>query len=334
VVGDSIAEGAGAPETATVSSVLARRLARDGDRTEVINLGVAGAQLYHSVPLARDAIALLKPTDVIFVLSSNDLPARPYPEDLDLPAKEFRRSERLWWMPRGIELVSRLANREPIYRRWPHAAVPVFFPVPDPANPWTRVKDRPPKLDPALYRAMTQGKLNPWIIEQPEVVPLMLAHDFAKAGGSPERYLSRVAASCRSGNARLIVAYVPFNGVTSRRYAPSLAKLGMDRTVAEALSTDPRYRRQNVMLAEVCRELQLPLADATESLIRAEAAGTQLYWDFDGHPRPAGYAVIAQDIYDTWRRSAPAGRNAPGHPGGLPLGVPTDLDAHSIPGNY
>jgi lysophospholipase L1-like esterase len=326
VVGDSVVEGPGAPDSATLPSAFARRLARDGVRAEVINLGVAGAQLHHSVPLARDAIALLKPTDVIFVLSSNDVPAPPYPKELDLPAPRFRRSEGLWWMPRGVELVLRLANHEPIYRRWPHAAVPIFFPVPDPSNPWTRVKERPPKLDPALHRAMTEGKLNPWIIEQPEATPLMLSHDFARAGGSPRLYLNRVAASCRSANARLIVAYVPFSGVASRRYAPSLVKLGMDRTVAEALATDPRYRGQNAILAEVCHELRLPLADTTESLTRVEAEGTQLYWDFDGHPRPAGYAVIAQHIYDVWRRSDRAGRNGPGRPGGLPPGTPAEPD--------
>jgi lysophospholipase L1-like esterase len=326
VIGDSVVEGVGAPDSASFPSAFAQRLARDGERAEVINLGVASAQLHHSVPLARDAIALLRPTDVIFVFSSNDVPVTPYPKEFDLPAPRFRRSEPLWWMPRGIELVSRLANHEPIYRRWPHVAVPVFFPVPDPTNPWTRVKERPPNLDPVLHRAMTQGKLNPWIIEQPEVVPHMLAHDFAKAGGSPERYLSRVAASCRSVNARLVVGYVPFSGVTSRRYAPSLVKLGMDRAVAEALSTDPRYRRQNAMLTEVCRELQLPLADTTESMIRAEAESTQLYWDFDGHPRPAGYAVIAQHVYDVWRKSARGGRDGPGRPAGSPAAAPTDRD--------
>jgi lysophospholipase L1-like esterase len=304
VVGDSIVEGVGAPDSATLPREFARRLARDGDRAEVINLGVAGAQLTHSVPLARDAIALLRPTDVLFVLCSNDLPAPPYPGEYDLPALQFRRVERLWWLPRGVELVLRAANHEPIYRRWPHVAVPVFFPVPDLANPWTRVKERPPQLDPALHRAMAAAKLNPWLIELPDAIPFELAHDFSGAGGSPKRYLARVAASCRSVGARLVVAYVPSCGVTSRRYAPALVKLGVDRALAEALPTDPLYRRQNAMLAEVCRELRLPLANTTESLTRAEAAGPPLFWEFDGHPRPSGYAVIAQHLYDVWRQSA------------------------------
>ncbi len=116
---------------------------------------------------------------------------------------------------------------------------------------------------------MTQGTFNPWMTELVEDIPPMLAHDYARGGGSPERYLSRVADSCRSGNARLIVAFVPFGAVTSRRYAASFAKLGIDPALAESLATDPRYRAQNVVLADACRELKIPLADATESLVRA-----------------------------------------------------------------
>ena len=290
--------------------MLARRFAGDGVRAEVINLGVAGAQFRQSVPLARDAIALLKPTDVVFVLCFNDFPAPPYPEELDLPAPTFRRDEPVWWMPRFVELVSRLANHEPIYRRWPHVAFSFYVPVPDPINPWSRGKECPKNLDPAVHRAMTQGTFNPWMTELVEDIPPMLAHDYARGGGSPERYLSRVADSCRSGNARLIVAFVPFGAVTSRRDAASFAKLGIDPALAESLATDPRYRAQNVVLADACRELKIPLADATESLVRAEAAGTPMYWGFDCHPRPAGYSVIAQHIYDVWRRSAHAGNGA------------------------
>jgi lysophospholipase L1-like esterase len=312
IIGDSMVEGHGAPESQTFPRAFAQRLARDGDSAEVINLGVVGATLHHSVPLARDAIALLKPTDVIFVISANDLPVAPYPSEFDLPAPPFRRTVRVWWMPRAIELVGRLANREPIYRRWPHAAVPFFLPVPDPANPWTHARERPPNLDPAIFRAMTAGKINPFLMEQSEAVPRMLSHDFALAGGSPERYLRRVAASCRAVNARLIIAYVPASGVTSRRYAPAMVKLGMDPAVAESLSTDPRFRRQNEVLADVCRTLKLPLADTTDALRKVEADGTPLFWSYDTHPRPAGYAVIAQHVYDVWRRgpgSGPASRH-------------------------
>ncbi len=184
--------------------------------------------------------------------------------------------------------------------------MPFFLPVPDPANPWSTRKERPAKLDPAVYRAMRAGKINPWLMEHAEAIPGMLEFDFVAKGRLPDRHLRRIAASCDVVGARLFVAYVPFSGVASRRYAPALIKLGMDPSAAESLATDPRYRRQNAMLAEVCRALGLPLADATEPMIRAEAAGTPLFWDFDTHPRPAGYAIIAKRIHQVWREPAGA----------------------------
>ncbi len=99
----------------------------------------------------------------------------------------------------------------------------------------------------------------------------------------------------------MTIAYVPFCAVVNRRYVDPLVKLGMDRATAEAMSVDPIYRRQNQLMAEVCRSLGLPLVDATEDLVRADAAGTPQYWSFDTHPRPAGYATIARCIHRTLR---------------------------------
>ena len=85
------------------------------------------------------------------------------------------------------------------------------------------------------------------------------------------------------------MAYVPFCGVVHSRYASSLTRLGMQPVLAEVLVHDPIYRRQNRLLAEVCTTLAVP-ADATEDLRRAEAQGIPQYWEYDTHPRPAGYA--------------------------------------------
>ena len=128
----------------------------------------------------------------------------------------------------------------------------------------------------------------------------MLRHDFA-TGGSPGLHLMRLAEVCRSVGARMTVAYVPFSGVVSGRYATPQVRLGMDRATAEALSVDPMYRRPNRVLAEDCKLLKLPLADATDDLVAAEAAGNPQFWDLDSHPRPAGYATIAQRIHRTMR---------------------------------
>ena len=192
--------------------------------------------------------------------------------------------------------MGRVARNEPIYRRWPHSPVPFFAPVPDPSNPWTGSAGPPKGLDPAIYRAMLAGTINPWLKEQSEAIPGMLEHDFSK-GGSPVRFLSRMQELCKPRGIDLVVAYVPFSGRVHARYAGSLIKLGMQPEIAHALAGDPRYRRQNQHLAELCSVLNLPLADATVDLVRAEQGGVRQYWDFDTHPRPAGYATIAGRIF-------------------------------------
>jgi lysophospholipase L1-like esterase len=99
-----------------------------------------------------------------------------------------------------------------------------------------------------------------------------------------------------AAGANLIVAYVPFCGVVHPRYATSLVKAGMQPPIADVLSRDPIFRRQNRFLASLCADLNLPLADATNDLVEAERAGVPQYWSFDTHPRPAGYATIARRI--------------------------------------
>ena len=239
---------------------------------------------------------MLRPTDVVLVLYANDLPIPPFPSYLNQKPQIFPRRDAPWWTPRIVELVGRASRNEPIYRRWPHPAVSFFPAVPNPDNPWTGKPGPSPGLDPAIYRAMLAGTINPWLKEQSEAIPGMLSHDFDQ-GGSPSLYLQHIQMWCRSLGVNLVVAYVPFCGVTHPRYAESLVKLGMNRATAEALSRDPIYRRQNALLAELCPRLGLPLADTTEALIRAEAAEGPQYWSFDTHPRPAGYTTIARRIY-------------------------------------
>jgi hypothetical protein len=185
-----------------------------------------------------------------------------------------------------------------------HPIVPFFLPAPDSANPWTAVTNPPQGLDSAYFHLMREGKLNPWLWQQSQSIPGMLAHDFSAGDGSPARHLRRIVALCRAGTVNFVLAYVPFCGVTSRRYVSSLVKLGMEESIAEALHSEPIYRRQNDVLASVCRDLDVPLADATEALIQAEAEGTPQYWSVDTHPRPAGYATIARHIHDVWHRSS------------------------------
>jgi len=302
VIGDSVTEGEGADDGATIPAVWSRILGREKIDAEVINLGVIAASLPHLVILTRDAVKLLRPTDVVVVLYANDLPAPEYASINDMPGKPFLGDPGPWKRPWLAVLADRAIFEKPIYRRWPHLPVRFFVPVPESTNPWSERAGRPDDLAPALYDDMVAGRLNPWLYFQSTDMPKGLAHDFGEKG-SPLRYLERMAEVCRIAQARLMLAYVPFCGVVHGRYAPALVEMGMDRAVAESLSTDPKYRSQNRFLADLCREMKLPLADATADLEGAEAAGSTQYWRYDTHPNADGYATIARRIHATWREA-------------------------------
>ena len=300
VFGDSVTEGEGADDSTTITAAWSQILAREGTAAEVVNLGVIAANLQRLAVLSRDGISLLRPTDVVVVLYANDLPAPEYQAGYDQPGRPFPAEPRTWWKPRLAELADRAIFEKPIYRRWPHPALRFFARVPDAANPWSDGRARPADLAPALYDDMKAGRLNPWLYHQSADMPIALAHDFTR-GGSPVRYLRRMADLCLENRARLVIAYVPFCGVVGPRYAPSLIELGMDRDVAVALATAPKYRSQNRSLAEICDEVDLPLADATADLEKAEAGGVPQYWRYDTHPNARGYATIARRIHAVWR---------------------------------
>jgi lysophospholipase L1-like esterase len=301
VIGDSVAEGQGAPESATIAAELSRRTRNEPNPPEILNLGVIAANLPRLTLLTRDAVSLLRPTDVILVLYANDLPSPPYLPSLDGPAAPVRRLQVEPWLPRLVVLTGQALADEPIHRRWPRRSIRFFPAVPDPANPWTGAEKPPPNVQPRLFQEMRAGTLNPWLAEQSAALPGMLRHDFA-TGGSPFPYLSRIRAICRQANATLTIAYVPFCGVVHHHYAPSLEELGMDPEIARALSVDPLYHRQNEALRQACATLEVPLADATADLRLAEEAGERQYWEYDTHPRPSGYATIARRIHQEWRR--------------------------------
>lgn len=311
LLGDSLTEGQGAPDSGTIGAAWQRLLDSDGIKAEVINLGVVAATLTHLTQLARDAVPLLRPSDVVLVLYANDLPAPPFPSELAGPAPSFVPRDTPWFVPRLAELMVRVARGEPVHRRWFHRPIPFFPAYTNPASPWTNGSAPPAGLDPELFRAMRAGRINPWLYEQAKAIPGLLAHDFSR-GGLPTAYLGRIDEICREARANLLIVFVPFYGVTSPRYSPFLKKFGMDPAIAEEMAANPTYRRQNRILRDLCEGMKLRLADTTEAIVRAETAGTPQFWGYDSHPRPVGYATIAGEIHRSWKASSkPRGLTAP-----------------------
>ena len=152
-------------DSATIARELERRLASDGERAEVINLGVIAATLDHLTILARDAIPLLRPTDVVVVLYANDLPAAHYNADLRPTGPEFPPLEGDLVDAQGRRLFLRFTRDEPISSAGRTAPIRFFPPCLIPPTPGATHRAAG-RLDPALYQAMTAGTLNPWLNAQ------------------------------------------------------------------------------------------------------------------------------------------------------------------------
>jgi lysophospholipase L1-like esterase len=86
------------------------------------------------------------------------------------------------------------------------------------------------------------------------------------------------------------------------RYAQPLIDLKMPKDVAEALSVDPAYKAQAVQLKSICDKIQIPFVDTTDLLTAQENQGKPQFWAYDSHPRPEGYATIADAIAQALKR--------------------------------
>jgi hypothetical protein len=64
--------------------------------------------------------------------------------------------------------------------------------------------------------------------------------------------------------------------------------------------TGERYQVQAATAAAAARSLGIDFLDLTPAIRDAEAHGQHLYWHYDEHLRPSGYAFVANAIY-VWR---------------------------------
>jgi lysophospholipase L1-like esterase len=307
IVGDSVTEGQGAASGETIPARLGSALGRS---YEVLNLGVVAATLDKVTQLACDTVAVLKPDTLVVVLYANDTPAPPFLPNVNdaslgylvnQVAKDRTAASATAYLPRLVVLGNRLAAGEPIYARFFRPAIRYFAPVPDPTNPFREGSPPVPGLKPELEAAMRAGQLNPWLVQQSEAMPGMIKADFA-LGGSPEAQLRLIRQVCDKAGVRLVVAYVPFHGTVHARYAQALKDLKMPAEVADALSTDPAYAAQATQLQAICERSKIPFVDTTAPLKTKENAGSPQFWPYDSHPRPEGYATIADAIAEALKK--------------------------------
>jgi lysophospholipase L1-like esterase len=308
-VGDSFAEGCGAADEETIPRQFARIL-EQSNPVEAINLGVKGTGFPEYLHILRDGVYLLHPRDVFLVACWNDLPATPIEDEKASEVPRFAASNP--FLPRVVEVISRLRAGLVVPRRYPSGPYPYVQPVPSPANPMTFLRNPPLHVDPEIVAAMRQGRLNPALLDINTAYEKHLRVDLGKTGGAAE-YLKRMKEYCRRQEARLIVVYIPFHITTNPMYAAAQNRLGGLQYDARKTFTNPIYRQQQSHLAEVTRGLQIPFLDTTGEFLRAEKNGNRLFWPVDGHCNAAGYHLVAEICARYWIRGElprPADTNA------------------------
>jgi lysophospholipase L1-like esterase len=289
-LGDSFVEGFGAGEDETLPRDFARLA---GDGVEVLNLGIGGADLGSYVRLARTAIPLLQPDVVILVLAWNDLPAPPPAP----PGPPFVPERSPWWMPRLVEVAIELADGRPpalFYHRGP---IPFFLPTPHPSNPLSGQPDDD-AVDPEILAAMKRGRFNPFLHNAAALFEKSRLVSFrGEASGAAQ--IDEILGLAAGVGARVIAAYAPAHVTLSDVYYPLWNRLGAKFERPSLVG--PEFQRERRHFGAIFAERGVPFVDPTDVLIAEEARGTRYFAGYDGHFNPAGYARLAELIFQAWR---------------------------------
>jgi hypothetical protein len=62
------------------------------------------------------------------------------------------------------------------------------------------------------------------------------------------------------------------------------------------LSSELAFKSQAPQLKNICDLMKIEFMDTTPALSAKEARDQPQFWAYDSHPRPAGYATIAEEI--------------------------------------
>ena len=289
-VGDSFVEGFMAAEDETIPAVFARRARAAGQAVEVMNLGIGATGLSEYLKLIQDAVPALSPDEVVLVFYANDFAGEPpfTPERIRPP---FEPRWRPAWLPRIAQVARRLVAGEPVALRWHGEPKPFLAAVPDPSNPWTeRGAELAPKVDPDIAEAMRRGTFNPYAVDELDEY----AFQFRKVV-DVTAHLAFLRDFLVARGVRLRIAYLPYPGQVSDYYIAFKHRFG-GRAVKSMSGAE--FQVQAAHLAEVATRLDVPYLDLTPQVRAREAAGEHLYWDYDHHFRPAGYAFVADALYN------------------------------------
>ncbi|MFZ5892339.1 MAG: hypothetical protein ACOY0T_14870 [Myxococcota bacterium] len=297
-VGDSFVEGLLSDDEHTIPVAFAEEARRHGKAVEVMNMGLSGTGVPDYLRLIRDTLPSFKPDTLVVVFYANDFPTGPPPRGFWRQAMPPRRVNA--WEPRAKTVIERAFDRRTLPRRPPGPILRVYEPVPHQGNPLSDPKNRArfaSFVDPILLDQMEKGETCPWLVNHLGNARALLPLAF-----DPVPILKQLRAFVtHQGVRRLLLAYVPHGAQVSDYYIPFQKKYS-DAANIVSLS-GPEYQIHAAALASACSQLSIEYVDLSPALRAEEAKGQHLYWNYDNHMRPAGYAFIGRSLWEAYARS-------------------------------
>jgi hypothetical protein len=295
-VGDSFVEGFMAADDESIPAVFRKRAQERGAAVEVFNLGIGGTDLMDYVKLIQDAVPALEPDELVLVFYANDFFGAPSFSQSDIrPA--FVPRYRSPIEPRIVEIVRRAIAGETVPTRWHSKPSPFLAAVPDPSNPFTKDGGKlDAQVDRDIAQAMREGRFNPFVVGE----LTSYGREFKK-GVDISPHLEFLRSFLASHHVSLRLAFIPYPAQVADYYIPFAQRFG-GRDVQSM--SGPEYQVQAAAIAQIAARLGIPFLDLTEQIRAHETSGEHLYYEYDHHMRPVGYAYAAGWIYD-WMMGAP-----------------------------
>jgi lysophospholipase L1-like esterase len=294
-IGDSFVEGYLAKNDETIPSIFAKEAKTHRMKIESINLGIGGTDFSDYCKLLRDVVPVLNPDHVIIVLHANDLPPQPYQQEWF--AKPLAPEHSYWWVPRLYYVVKNLIQGKTVPHRWISKPFIFFASVPAPSNPWSndmKADEYEKFVSPKIATAMKKGRFNPFAVDEYALFKEHLPERFKIT-----EHLNGIENFMAQYNKKIYIVYVPCRNQVSNYYLPYQKEFSSDSVLVPL--TDSIYQVHAQIMKSSCGSLGIPFLDCTEIIKTDENSGHHLYWNYDEHMKPKGYALVGKAIYSWWR---------------------------------
>jgi len=305
-IGDSFTEGTGVEDEEAWVQVAASELSKHGIEAKGVNLGqlATGPPGYHHM-LHTMGFALHPDVVVVGICQNDGTDCRQW-----RGVPEVRLVESLP-RPSGSALLRTLALLSRGVRpNSPLISVPLFAPVPSPANPLSEVD--PQLLKTKWQRLAAAGRGGPHLVQMAIEEPDSLLRAATMSDPASVRglelgcaVLTRMADACAERGLPVVAVYLPYEWCYCSRPVAFLAELGFDVRVIPPPRDVVRDRMRGW-----AERTGIAFVDTTV-LSRCHADS---YYTRDGHPTATGHrrigAAVAAEIQHLVEKKEPAGANA------------------------